>query len=235
MEELNYEAAGRTFVGFVADGSGGRPAPGILVAHEGSGMTDHPRERARMLAELGYVAYALDLFGEVIHTPEQAYEMIQTLSSDLPTLRGRATAGLQALCAHPNVDATRLGAVGFCFGGSAMLELARSGADLRCVVGFHPALATTAPHDARNIRGKVLVCLGAEDPIILPAERDGFGSEMGAAGVDWQLLLFGGVGHSFTNREVDALGMPGFAYDATADARSWHAMRGLFDEVLAAH
>jgi dienelactone hydrolase len=113
-----------------------------------------------------------------------------------------------------------------------VLELARSGADIKALVGFHAGLTTTAPEDARAIRGSVLVCLGADDPIVNAEQRAAFCAEMTAAGVDWQMHLYGGVGHSFTNPEIDAWEFPGFAYDAVADARSWEAMRDFFDEVL---
>jgi dienelactone hydrolase len=215
----------------LADGSRGRRAPGILVAPEGPGQTAHTKERACMLAELGYVAFAMDLYGE---TPalERAKALVRELRADLVTLRRRANAALDLLQAHPSVDARRVAAIGFCFGGTAVLELARSGADIACVVGFHAGLDTTAPGDASAIKGKVLVCLGEKDPVVNARQRDAFVSEMAGAGVDWQMVLYGGVGHSFTNRQIDACGFPGFLYDAVADRRSWLAMRNLFDEVL---
>ena len=232
LEAIPYELDGRTFTGTLADGSGGRRVPGILVAHEGPGLTDHTRDRARMLAELGYVALAMDTYGEQDPPLERAKELVRSLRADLPTLRARGRAALDCLRACPHVDPTKLAAIGFCFGGTTVLELARSGADLACVVGFHAGLDTTSPEDARAIRGKVLVCQGAADPVIGPDQRAAFAAEMSAAGVDWQMLLLGGVGHSFTNPAIDAFGFPGFVYDVTADRRSWRAMRELFDEVL---
>jgi dienelactone hydrolase len=234
LQPISYEVSGTRFQGYLADGSGGRRVPGILVAHEGGGMTEHPKERARMLAELGYVAFAMDTFGKPINSMEEAMATISALAADLPTLRARATTALGIVKAHAHVDPARTGAIGFCFGGTTVLELARSGADVGCVVGFHAGLGTSAPGDARNIRGRVMVCLGAADPIVPAEQRDAFAAEMTAGGVDWQMLLYGGVGHSFTNREVDARGLPGFAYDEKADRRSWQAMRALFDEVFSA-
>lgn len=228
--EVSYTVGGRAFTGYLYDGSEGAIVPGILVAHEGGGMTGHPRERAQMLAEAGYVAFAMDTFGEAITGREHAMQTIMGLMGDLPTLRARGEAALDVLRAHAQVDAARLGAIGFCFGGTTVLELARGGADLRCVIGFHSGLNTTAPQDAANIRAKVLVCIGAADPIIPAVQRDAFVAEMEAGKVDWQMLLLGGVGHSFTNREVDAMNAPGFRYDAAADARAWAAMHDLFDE-----
>lgn len=234
LKPLDYQVGDKTFHGFLADGSGGKRVPGILVAHEGGGMTGHPKERARMLAEEGYVAFAMDTFGEAITSREQAMATIGALMGDLPVLRGRANAALDVLKAQANVDASRTGAIGFCFGGTTVLELARSGADTRCVIGFHSGLGTSAPQDAAHIRCKVMVLLGEADPIIPAAQRQAFIDEMRAGKVDWQMHLYGGVGHSFTNRDVDAMGLPGFAYDASADKRSWATMKALFDEVFQA-
>lgn len=232
LQAIDYSSGGKVFTGFLADGSGGRRVPGILVAHEGPGLTAHPKERARMLAELGYVAFALDLYGEKDPSIERARSLVRSLRADLPTLRARAAAAHEVLRSHPSVDRTRTAAIGFCFGGTAVLELARGGAELAAVVGFHPGLDTTAPGDAKAIRGRILVCLGADDPIVDAEQRRAFVAEMTAAGVDWQMNLHGGVGHSFTNRQIDAFGFPGFAYDERADRRSWQAMRAFLDEVL---
>jgi dienelactone hydrolase len=232
VQQLGYSAESREFAGFIADGSGGAPAPGVLVVHEGGGFGEHVRERARMLAELGYVAYAMDLFGLDEFDLEFAKAIVSDLRADLPKLRGRCRSALEVLCGHPSVDRSRLAAIGFCFGGTAVLELARDGADLRCVVGFHAGLVTSsAPEDNRNIKGKVLICLGADDPVVTAEHRREFVGGMAGMGVDWQLHLYGGVGHSFTNRLIDAWNVPGFAYDETADRRSWAAMRTLFDEI----
>ena len=229
---IEYKVDGKTFTGYLADGSNGRQVPGVVVAHEGGGMTEHPKERARMLADLGYVAFAMDTFGERPASMDQAMGFVRGLTADLPTLRKRALTALDIVKAQPNVDAKRTAAIGFCFGGTTVLELARSGANVGCVVGFHSGLATTAPQDAKNIKAKVLVCLGVNDPIISAEQREAFAKEMEAGKVDWRMELHGRVGHSFTNREIDALKIPGFAYDETADKRSWRTMRDLFDEVL---
>ena len=230
--DIEYKTDGKTFTGFLADGSNGKRVPGILVAHEGGGMTGHPKERAKMLAELGYVAFAMDTFGERPASMEQAMGFVRGLMGDLPTLRKRALTALDIVKAQSNVDPKRMAGIGFCFGGTTVLELARSGADVAGVVGFHSGLATTAPQDAKNINAKVLVCLGVTDPIINAEQREAFAKEMEAGKVDWRMELYGGVGHSFTNREVDALKIPGFAYDEKTDKRSWRTMRDFFDEVL---
>jgi dienelactone hydrolase len=230
--ELNYQIDGKSFTGFLADGSNGRKVPGIVVAHEGGGLTGHPKERASMLAELGYIAFAMDTFGERITSREQAMRTIGALTGNLPVLRKRGQTALDLLKALPGVDPKRTAAIGFCFGGTTVLELARSGADLACVVGFHSGLQTTAPQDAKNIKAKVLVCLGAADPIIPAEQREAFVREMEEGHVDWRMELHGGAGHSFTNRDVDAMKIPGFAYHQKTDERSWRAMRDLFDEVM---
>lgn len=232
LTPASYEFGGRKFAGYIADGSNGRKAPGILVAHEGGGLVDHPKSRAQMLAALGYVAYAFDLFGSETMPMEEARKVVKHLRADLPELRGRVSAAFGVLKAQPSVDERRLGAIGFCFGGTAVLELARSGADVAGVVGFHAALATSRPQDAQNIRGRVLICMGADDPIITADQRHAFAEEMTRGHADWQMHVYGGVGHSFTNRDIDAWNFPDFAYDETADCRSWAAMRAFFDEVF---
>ncbi len=232
IQAIDYSVDAQPYTGYFADGSKGQKVPGILVAHEGGGMTDHPKERAKKLAALGYVAFALDLFGPENQEFEQAKQEVQKLRGDRAMFRARMDAAFQILKSHPHVDARRLGAIGFCIGGMGVLELARSGADVAGVVGFHAALDTPTPIDARNISGKVLVCLGADDPIVDGPQRLAFANEMTAAGIDWQMLVFGGVGHSFTNTEIDSWGYPGFAYNARADRRSWLAMRDFFESLF---
>lgn len=231
LQAISYSARGATYTGYLADGARGVRAPGVLVAHEGGGLTDHVKERAAMLAELGCVAFAMDIFGEPPPDLQRGKILLRALRADLQELRGRARAALAVLEHHAHVDPRRLSAIGFCFGGTAMLELARDGADLAAIVGFHAGLDTTRPQDAVAIRGKVLVCLGADDPIVHAEQRAAFATEMTAAGVDWQMHLYGGVGHSFTNREIDSYNYPGFRYHAEADRRSWRAMRDLFQDL----
>ena len=230
--EVPYEVDGKKFTGFLYDGSNGKRAPGVLVVHEGGGMTGHPKERARMLAELGYVAFACDMFGVPITSIEQARATYMALVNDVPQWRKRALKGLDIVRSHASVDPKRLAAIGFCFGGMTVLEIARSGADVACVVGFHPGLGVRAPQDAKKIKCKVLMCVGAIDPVIPVADREAFMTEMEEGKVDWRLDIQGGVGHSFTNREIDARNMPGFNYNERADKRSWALMRDLFDETI---
>jgi dienelactone hydrolase len=218
--------------GYLADGSGGRPAAGVLLAHEGSGLSRHTRDRAVRLAELGYVAFALDLYGEEDPPLERAMALGKALRADRPLLHSRMEAGFHVLAAQTVVDRSRLAAVGYCLGGAAVIELARIGTPLRAIVGVHSGFMPGTPEENKAIKGRMLLCHGAADPIVTAAQRDSFLAEATAAGVDWQLHLYGGVGHSFTNPDIDALGLPGFAYDETADRRSWAAMLNLFEESL---
>lgn len=231
--EIEYQADGERLVGLMAVPTGGGSGPAVLVAHEGPGLTDHARDRARRLAQLGYVAFALDYHGGGKPLPmEQAQPRIRAWVADPAGIRARAQAALDLLTAEPGVDAQRVAAIGFCFGGTTSLELSRTGADLKAVVGFHPGLTTTRQAESKNIKGKVLMLLGAQDPIVPPELRLDFERDMTAAGVDWRLVLYGGVAHSFTNPEVDALGYPGFAYNGAADRRSWREMLDLFEETI---
>jgi dienelactone hydrolase len=232
MNEVSYEAEGRRFAGILADGSNGRRTAGILVAHEGRGFTQHPKDRARMLAELGYVAYAPDYFGEPAHSVEHAFTFIDRFVAAPQLYTDYGNAALDVLRAHPSVDTARLGAIGFCWGAYAVLKLACA-VKLRCVVGFHPGVSLGPLGDAQAISAKILICVGTQDPHVPKKDYDRFVAEMDAAGVDCQMLLLGGVAHSFTNPEADHItDAAGLRYDPVADARSWNAMRALFSEAL---
>lgn len=236
IEHIAYEADGAELIGTLfVDDSHEAKRPGVLVCHEGGGIGDHSRDIARRLAEAGYVAFAMDYYGggKPVADFSQAMARIGAWMADATGIRARATAALEVLKAQAQTDASRLASIGYCFGGTTSLELARAGADLKAVVGFHSGLGTARPQDAANIKGKVLVAIGAEDPIIPPEQRLAFEKEMTAAGVDWRMTLYGGAGHSFTNPAVGALKRPGFDYHAASDHRSWRAMIDLFDEVFA--
>ena len=170
--------------------------------------------------------------GKPLADPADGRPRIAAWLADPTGIRARATAALDVLKAQKEVDAARLAAIGYCFGGTTALELARAGCDLKAIVGFHSGLATARPQDAKNIKGKVLVCIGADDPIIPPEQRAGFEAEMKAAGCDWRLQLYGGAGHSFTNPAADSRGMKGFFYREATDRRSWNAVVELFNETL---
>ena len=233
-EDIEYEADGLTMIGHLAMPDGSDTRAGVLVCHEGPGLDDHAKGRARRLAELGYVAFALDYNGG--GKPMEMQDVMTRLGAlmaDAERIRALGQAGLDILTAQERVDSSRLAAIGYCFGGTMSLELARGGAPLAAVVGFHSGLATTRPDDARNITAKVLVCIGEEDPIIPPEQRHAFEEEMRAGGVDWQLHLYGGgAAHSFTNPAADGLAMPGIKYHEPSDRRSWQAMLNHFAETI---
>lgn len=235
IEDIAYEADGVRMVGMLAvDDSRPGKRPGVLVCHEGGGIMDHPKNTARKLAELGYVAFAMDYYGDgkPLADIRQAMTFIGGWMADPTGIRARATAALGVLARQPQTDPDRLAAIGYCFGGTTALELARSGADLKAAVGFHSGLGTARPGDAANIKGKILTAIGCDDPIIPPEQRIAFEQEMTAAKVDWRMHVYGGAGHSFTNPDIGRLNRPGFTYDASADQRSWRAMIDLFDEVF---
>ena len=232
---ISYEADGLEMIGtlVVPDGSG--PRPGVLVAHEGNGLTVHTRTIASRLAELGYVAFALDYHGggAPLARSRRDERTAHRVSSATPIARAcDARAGLAVLLGTDRVDTERVAAIGFCFGGTMVLELARAGADLEAVVGFHSGLGTPRPEDASNIKAKVLVCIGAEDPLISPEARAAFEAEMRAGGVDWRMNLYGGAAHSFTNPDAHLAGFAGIEYHEPTAVRSWAAMLDLFDETL---
>lgn len=230
MGEITWTANGRSCAGYLADGSGGARVPGVLVIHEGNGLSANTRSKCDTLAEMGYVAFAVDMFAGLDGEP---MAILGKLVQDNAEWRARLNTGLDALRAQPHVDAARLAAIGFCFGGSSAIELARSGADVKAVVGFHSGLGSGVAADSRNIKGSVLVCIGDADPLIPKDQRDAFMANMAEAEVDCQMLLLTGVEHSFTNKQAASIGMAGLKYDARAERRSWAAMKDLFDEAFA--
>jgi dienelactone hydrolase len=234
-EDIEYHADGARLVGYLAvDDASTARRPGVLVAPEGGGLVDLTKSIARRLAEAGYAAFAMDYYGEgkPLSDRNEVMPRINAFMAEPSTIRARAAAALAVLAGQPECDAARLAATGYCFGGTTVLELARSGADLKAVVGFHSGLGTTRPAEPGAVRPKILTCIGAKDPIILADQRQAFEAEMTAAGVDWQMNVYGEAGHSFTNPGVGALGMPGFDYHAETDRRSWAAMLDLFDEAF---
>jgi dienelactone hydrolase len=191
--------------------------------------------RARMLAELGYVALAADMFGDrrQARNLQEVAKLVGELRSQPDRLRARGRAALATLAALPQVDINRMAAIGFCFGGSVVLELARDGADLKAVVSFHGGLATGTPAVSGNVKASVLVCTGADDPLAPPEQVKAFEDEMRAAEVrDWQVISYGSTLHGFTNPAADGSMMRSARYSALADRRAWASMRGLFDEVF---
>ena len=236
-ETLTYQADGLAMQSRLFFEPDDGPRPGVLMFPEAFGLSAHAVARAERLAGLGYVALACDLHGDgrLVDGLDEAIGLLKPLFADPSKTRARAGGGLDALLARPEVDRGRVAAIGFCFGGTMALELARGGAALNAVVGFHSGLGTAAPRtDAKAIRARVLVCIGADDPMITPDQRAEFEAEMREAGVDWQMHLYGNTVHSFTNREAGKRNMPdAIRYSPEADARSWASMRALFDETLA--
>jgi dienelactone hydrolase len=234
--DIDYGGEGVHLRGYLAfDEKGAGKRPGVLVFHEGLGLGDFAMARARMLAEMGYVTFAADMFGErrQARNLQEVANLVGGLRSQPETLRARARAALAVLAALPQVDAFRMAAIGFCFGGSVVLELARAGADLKAVVSFHGALATQMPAVAGKVRASVLVLTGADDPLAPPEQVKAFEDEMRNAEVrDWQVVSYGNTLHGFTNPAADGSMMRTAMYNAQADRRSWAAMRGFFDEVL---
>jgi dienelactone hydrolase len=208
--------------------------PGILVAHEWTGLQDYVKKRCEMLAQLGYVAFAADIFGQGVRAKSfpECEQISAPYYKDRALTRGRARAALEILQGHPEVDRAKIASIGYCFGGIVALELARSGADIAGTVSFHGQLNTPNPADAKNIKGKVLVLHGAIDPVVPPAEVAAFEKEMEDAKVDWQLVSYGGAVHTFTNWNLPTTGMPA-AYNEKADKRSWLAMQNFFAEIFA--
>ncbi len=234
--DLAYSDQGVSLNGYLAyDESVSGKRPAILVVHEAFGLGTHAIERAERLAGLGYVAFAVDMFGDRKQAADLqgAMALMGELYNDGARLRARIGAAYRILLAEPDVDHGRIGAIGFCFGGMTVLELARSGAELAGVVSFHGALAARAPINGK-IKAKILVCHGGDDPMVGNDQVVAFQEEMRAAGADWQLNIYGGAVHSFTNEGAANAGMPGIAYHRPTDLRSWAAMRYFFDEAFGA-
>jgi dienelactone hydrolase len=234
--DVEYQADGRSMIGRlgIPDGDGLRPA--VLICHEGPGLDEFQKRRALQFAEMGYVAFALDYHGGGKPLPDRDAMMarIGELRQEPSRIRGLAQAGLDVLLAEPLADPARVAAIGYCFGGTMVLELARGGADVKAVVGFHAGLGTTRPDDAANITARVLVCIGADDPLVPMQQRIDFEEEMRAGNVDWRMNLYGGAQHSFTNPAADGTSaFPGVQYHQLTDERSWRAMLDLFDEAFA--
>jgi len=231
---IEYRDGATLLKGFLADPQASEVRPAILVAHEAPGLDDHVKRRSQMLADLGYVAFAVDMYGEgkVAANTDEAMAMLAPVRDDQALLRRRIRAAFDTLAAMPQVDKSRMAAMGYCFGGMVALELARSGAPTVATVSFHGMLASKTPDDARNIKGKVLVCTGADDPIVPPEQVQAFQKEMTTAGVDWQVVCYGGAKHAFTNPNAAKAGRPALAYNRAADERSWIAMKDFFAEVF---
>jgi dienelactone hydrolase len=234
-QAVSYEIGGVKFEGylFYDDAVSGK-RPGVLVVHEWWGLNDYAKERARQLAELGYAAFAVDMYGAGVlaKTPQEAAALAGKLRGT-PALRERARAALDVLTAFEFVDTRRIGAMGFCFGGTCCLELAYSGADLAGVVTFHGGLIAPSEEDKKRIKAKVLALHGADDPLVPPDQVKAWEDGMRAAGVDWELIAYGGAVHTFSNPAAGSANRAqGVAYDAKAAGRSWQHMQLFFREIF---
>jgi dienelactone hydrolase len=234
-QTIQYKQGDTPLEGYLAydDSVQGKRA-GVVVVHDWAGLGDYVMKRADMLAELGYVALAIDIYGAGVRptTMEDRSKQAGIYRADRALMRARAEAGFEQLRSQAMVDPARIAAIGYCFGGGVALEMARAGLPLAGVVSFHGSLDTPNAADARNIKGKILVLHGADDPYV-PAEAvAACEKEMRDAGVDWQLTLYGGAVHSFTRWDAGNDNASGAAYNEKADKRSWTAMRAFFDEVL---
>ena len=234
VRDVEYEADGTVMVGRFAAPAGPGVRPGVLIAHGAPGLDEFARTRPEQFAAEGFAALALDYHGggRVLDDPEERAARMNTIGTDTDLLRRLGAAGLAALLEQPEVDRSRVAAVGYCFGAVVAMELARAGTDLRAVVGFHPGLLSLRPEDSRHITGQVLMCVGADDPLVPPEDRTFFEEEMRAAGVAWQLHVYGGVKHRFTDPGAARAGSPAMEYHPDASRRAWRSMLDVFADTL---
>ena len=237
-QEVSYSDGTVTMKGYIAyDDAVKGKRPGVLVVHEWWGHNDYARNRARMLAAMGYTALAVDMYGDgkTASHPSEAGAFAGEVRRNLPIARARFEAALELLRKHPTVAADQVAALGYCFGGSVVLEMARLGLDLDAVVSYHGSLGLSTPAEPGRIKAKVAVFTGADDPMIPPAQVEGFRQDMVKAGARLTLVSYPGVKHSFTNPEADQLaarfGLP-LAYDPAADQDSWTRTGALLKEVF---
>lgn len=237
-EEVHYESGGVSLKGYLAyDAAGGEARPGVLVVHEWLGHNDYVRRRARMLAEAGYTALALDMYGDgkVAEHPGDARTFVMEVLADMDVAVARFEAAQRLLEEHPTTDPEQVAAIGYCFGGAVALHMARSGLDLDGVASFHGNLATQSPAQPGRVRAELLVLHGGADPLVPAEEVAAFEDEMAAAAVDYELIVYPDVLHAFTNPEATAFGaefgLP-LAYDPQADEHSWAALEAFLAKVF---
>ncbi len=233
-EAVEYKDGDAVLEGYLAyDTAITGKRPGVLIVHQWKGLGDNEKKRAEMLAKLGYTAFAVDIYGKGVRPQENADAgaLAGKYKADRELLRRRTQAGLAVLKKQQTADPKKVAAIGYCFGGTAVLELARSGADIAGVVSFHGGLDSPKPEDGKNIKCRVLVLHGADDPFESAKDLAAFEDEMREAKVDWQLVKFGGAVHSFTDWNAQDMKLAGAAYNEKADKRSWEDMKMFFSEI----
>lgn len=235
VQTVDYAQGGTTLEGWlVYDDAKHAKRPGVVIFPAWNGPTDEEKARAEMLAKMGYVAFVADVYGKGVRPKgfKDAAAESGKYMKDRPLLRSRAEAALDQLRKSPMVDTSKLAAIGYCFGGAGALDLARSGAPLAITVTFHGDLTSPTPQDDNNIKGRVVALHGAADPIVGPKDQEEFAKAMTAAHVDWELVLYGGAYHSFTQKSAGNDPSHGAAYNARADKRSWEELTRLFKATL---
>ncbi len=231
---VDYSHENTVLTGFFAyDDKRPRPLPAVLVAHTWAGRDEFVCDKARKLAELGYAGFALDLYGKgaIGGGPEENARLMRPFMENRALLQGRLAAALETVRALPEVDERRVAAMGFCFGGLCVLDLARTGADLRGVASFHGLLVPPGNTAGKRIQAKVLVMHGFDDPMAPPDQILALGRELTEAGADWQIHVYGHTLHAFTNPKANDRGF-GTVYDETANRRSWESLKAFLSEVL---
>jgi dienelactone hydrolase len=234
-EVVEYKDGDTVLEGFVAyDDAKSGSRPGVLVIHDWTGLQDYTKRRATMLAELGYVAFAADIYGKGVRPtdPAECAKQAGTYKGDLPLLRKRVTLGYDQLLKRQEVDAQKTAAIGYCFGGTTVLELARSGSPVAGVVSFHGGLGTTLPAAEGGVKAKVLACHGADDPYVKPPEQAAFKEEMTKAKVNYDFISYPDSVHSFTKPEAGNDKSKGQAYNEAADKKSWEDMKAFFIKIF---
>ena len=234
-ETVEYRDGDTILEGYLAydDAAKGR-RPGVVVVHEWWGLNDYVKGRAEELANLGYVAFAIDMYGKGTRakTAEEAGKLAGIYRADRKLMRRRAGAGLEVLKKYPLTDPKKIAAIGYCFGGGVVLEMARAGTDIAGVVSFHGSIDNPNPEDAKDIKASVLVLHGADDPFVKQEQVDAFWNEMKKTSADWQVNIYSGAVHSFTNPESGNDKSKGVAYNEKAARRAWNAMKLFFGEIF---
>jgi dienelactone hydrolase len=232
---ISYKHGNQEFKGFLAwDDASKEKRPGVLVVHEWWGLNDYARDRAKQLAEEGYIAFAADMYGDgkTAKHPDEAKQMATMVRQNVDEWVKRATAALEVLKSQPQCDTSKLGAIGYCFGGSTALQLAFSGADIDAVATFHAGLFEPTPEQVKRSKATILICHGAQDSFIPEEMLQKFRAALDAGKADWEMDYYAGARHSFTVKSADSLGIEGMKYNAEADKRSWARMQALFKEKL---